>query len=714
MTEQLFVPENPSSSSAGEEAGQIGPTGWRFVLKSEHAVAVLDKSGDIVPGVQGLYVGSTRYVSKLRLLVDGDSPVLLHAAQRRDGRGLAVHLTDRAREAGTAGLPNGALHVSRAACFVDGCYREVLSIVSYHDGPRDLHVTYEIGSDFCDLFEVRGIPRTLRGDVVEPRLTVDAVEHGYRGLDARSRRTVIRFSPEPRRLDANGATIALALERGVPARVTVEIEALPPEDAGPLHVTSAGAPLPVHAPCAIETSDGLFDRWVQRSRDDLEMLVTHVDGDRYPFAGLPWFSTAFGRDGILTALFALWFDPSLAKGVLRFLARHQAHGIDAARDAEPGKIVHELRDGEMAALGEIPFAAYYGSVDATPLFVVLLDAYVTTTADDALAAELWPHAKRALEWLASYGDVDGDGFIEYPRTAHGLVNQGWKDAPDAIVHADGRNAEGAIALCEVQGYAYAAWLAGARLARVRREPALAADLERRARALREDFDAAFFSEELGTFALALDGEKRRCEVAASNAGHCLWSGIVAEHRIARVTSALFGEGLFSGWGIRTLSSRAARYNPMSYHRGSVWPHDNALIALGLSATRQTALAARLLETFFQVSASFTGHRLPELFCGFAREEGDVPTPYPSACSPQAWAAASVFAFLDASLGMRIDGRSARVELHHPALPPELEEVRIRRLSVGSAVVDLLVHRHRGTVGASIERSDGGVELVVSE
>jgi glycogen debranching enzyme len=694
------------------------------ILKHGETFAVLNQFGDMAGGPgspDGLYHQDTRFLSQLELRLNGDRPLLLSSNPAEDGSVLPVDLanTDTTADDGSV-LHRELIYVNRRQFIWRSAYYELLQVRNFDLRRHVVTFSLRFAADFVDVFEVRGQKRARRGKSRAERLSADAVALRYIGLDDVERVTTLRFSPAPSQLDKSSAEFVLGLGPGQGCRFALRAEC---GDGGgedwnvrrcyralrdarrALRVSSGRA-------AAITGSNAVFNEMARRSVADLYMLNTETDKGPYPFAGIPWYSTVFGRDGIITALMTLWLDPSIAKGVLGFLAATQATETDEESDAEPGKILHEMRKGEMARLGEVPFAHYYGSVDATPLFIMLVGEYFARTGDLETVRALWPNVMAALKWVDASGDPDRDGFVEYDRrSASGLVNQGWKDSGDAIFHGDGSLAQGPIALCEVQGYVFAAKRHAATLAQALGDADTAARLQREAETLRQNFEAAFWCEELSTYALALDGAKRPCRVVASNAGHTLLTGIAAPERAARVAATLMRVGSFSGWGIRTAALSAARYNPISYHNGSVWPHDNALIALGLARYGHKEAALRVFTGLFDAVSYWDPRRLPELFCGFARRH-TAPTMYPVACSPQAWASASVFALVQASLGLDFDHRAGEIRFEQPMLPAFLEHLHLRQLRLGDAAADVMLHRFGGEVAATVTRRQGQVRIVV--
>jgi glycogen debranching enzyme len=686
------------------------------VLKAGDTFAVFDRRGDarqIGRGEQGLFHRGTRYLSHYELGIGAARLLLLGSSLRSDSTVVTVDLTNPDVRRGEHGvLPRGWLHVSRTVTLFDGGLDERIEIANYGMAHAEAALQLLVDADFADIFEVRGFQRERRGERLRAAVQGDAIELGYRGLDGVERWTRVTCDP-PARMGAR----QLAIDVQLGPRETQHHHVRVRTREAPLRATRAPRATTRHAPPAdghaarIETSSLRWNDWLHRSSADLAILVTATEFGPYPYAGIPWFSTPFGRDGIITALERLWLDPALARGVLSYLAATQATEWDPERDAQPGKILHEARHGELAALGEVPFGCYYGSVDATPLFVALAGAYFERTGDRDFVAGLWPHLEAALACVDA--ESDERGFLTYQqRSRHGLVQQGWKDSSDSVSHADGAIAEPPIALCEVQGYVHMAKREAARIARALGNEGGAIALEAQADALARRFEHAFWCDDIGTYALALDGKGEPCRVRASNAGHCLFAGIASPPRARRVAEGLFHGELFSGWGVRTLAAGERRYNPMSYHNGSVWPHDNALIAQGLARYGLQRDALALLDAAFDASRSVDLHRMPELVCGFARRLDDGPVAYPLACTPQAWAAGAVFLMLQAVLGLTISATRREVRLVRPALPRSLGELRIRDLCVGDARVDLDLTRRDEHVVVNATTRSGRIRVLV--
>jgi glycogen debranching enzyme len=695
------------------------------VLKEGESFAMFDRFGDIAvlaPGQEGVYHDDTRFLSHQELTINGARPLYLGSSVEEANSLLVIDLMNPDLTVdGKVVLPKGTLHIYRAKLlWKGGCYEHIR--LSHHGDESAvvrLEMTYE--ADFVDLFEVRGMRREQRGDVQEPQVGAAEVLLPYQGRDGRLRRTRVHFEPAPRSIDAGRATFDLRLDAGqehhLYMTVMCEVEGEPLAQPMPfhsaLHENNAARTAHQGTRCTVQTSNPLVNLWLDRSVSDLEMLTTQLPTGPYPYAGVPWYSTTFGRDGILTALEYLWVDSSMARGVLAFLAATQATESDPKRDAEPGKILHEARKSEMAATGEIPFGRYYGTVDATPLFLVLAGAYYRRTADVAFLRSIWPNILAALRWIDEYGDLDRDGFVEYARRSdEGLSQQGWKDSHDSVFHKTGEFAEVPIALCEVQGYVFLGKLSVAQLARALGHAGMAEQLTQQAAELRRKFQQAFWCDDIGSYALALDGRKKRCEVLSSNAGQVLWSGIAAPDHAQRIVDRLMAPEFFSGWGIRTIAAGQPRYNPMSYHNGSVWPHDNAIVAAGMARYGRTEEAVRLFSSLFDASLHFELNRLPELFCGFPRRPGAGPTLYPVACSPQAWASAAPFGILQACLGLEIEADGSEVRLHTPRLPPFIDWLRISRLGAPGPSCDLLLQRYERNVGVEVLHKDADLRVTV--
>ncbi len=691
-------------------------------LKYGDTFVVFDGRGDIAAksgGSAGLYHCDTRYLSLLELLINGMPPLLLGSNLRDDNSTFFADLSNPDLISGERLiLEKDTLHILRTLFVWRGTVYQRLAVRNYGNLRIETRLSFSFASDFADLFEVRGAKRARRGSTQAMVSGDDQVVVTYRGLDAQIRRTTLSFDPVPDRLAVDTAHYTFDFAPGESRSLFVAAScdlagARPRPFLSGIVAARRETRAWTRDVASVETSNERFNEMLCRAAADLTMLMTDTPQGRYPYAGIPWYSTTFGRDGLITALQMLWWSPDVARGVLRRLAAYQAKTTDPLADAEPGKILHEMRGGEMAALREVPFGLYYGSVDSTPLFVWLAGLYAERTGDMETIAELWPAIEAALGWIDGPGDPDGDGFVEYKRASdEGLANQGWKDSHDAIFHADGRLAEGNIALAEVQGYVYAAKRAAARLARRLGHDIAARELEAAALRLAERFEAAFWCPEIESYALALDGNKEPCRVRASNAGQVLFSGIANSERAARVAATLLQPSFFSGWGIRTVARGEARYNPMSYHNGSVWPHDNALIALGLSRYGHQRAVETLFGGLFGAGTYMDLRRLPELFCGFKRQRGHGPTLYPVACAPQAWASATPFTLLEASLGLEFYPLKEEIRLRNPCLPPFLDEVILRNLQIGQARVDLRLRRHNETVSLDTPRITGNIRVSI--
>ncbi|MDQ8729483.1 amylo-alpha-1,6-glucosidase [Bradyrhizobium sp. LHD-71] len=694
-------------------------------LKYGDAFAVMDDHGDIgtlKETAEGLYYRDTRYLSKFELWLEGKRPLLLSSAVHEDKAALSVELTNPDVERGAEErLGRDTIFVQRTKFLYGPCSHERIGIKSFAPVRRRLLIDFLYEADFSDMFEVRGTRRLRHGQIKASVTDKGTVEFVYRGLDRVERRTVIEFSPAPLVVDEGRATIEVELAPYEHTSIFVTVSCLDSE-VKPLVASSflsayrgirKARRRATEDIATVRSSTVSLNDIVCRATADAYTLISYGEYGPYPYAGIPWFNTIFGRDGIITAILMLWTDPSIARGVLRTLAATQAKEVDPYSDAQPGKIIHEMRHGEMARLREVPFAHYYGTIDATPLFVVLAGMYLERTGDLKTIREIWPNIYAAIGWIDNYGDLDGDGFVEYARAEEsGLANQGWKDSHDAIFHADGSDAVGPIALCEVQGYVFAARNHASRIAVRLGLLDLAETLSSQAERLRADFEQAFWCDELGTYALALDGEKRPCRVVASNAGQALFSGIASPERARSVAANLLTADAFSGWGIRTLAVGQPRYNPLSYHNGSVWPHDNALIAMGFSRYGLQADASRVFAGIFDAARHQDLSRLPELFCGFNRSPHRAPTPYPVACAPQAWAATSIFGLLGACLGLELVHDECEIRFRNPVLPEFVDELIIRNLRLKDSRVDIRVHRYGHDVTANVLSREGQAKIAI--
>jgi len=671
------------------------------VLNHEDTFGIFDRWGNVKQigeEVQGIYHNGMRYISELELRINGVRPLLLSSTVKEENEILSVDLTNPTIITGM--LEKDIIYIGRSKFIRNGACFEQITLNNFDSKEQEFEISLEFNADFRDIFEVRGIKREKHGDVYEIKhLPDDKLRISYMGLDKKKRVTEILFSEAPSFWENhNKAIFKIRLAAHEQKKIDYTAHFLTDDEKRNYVGYTAGREALEREIkegnriiAGITTGNKQFNQWLVRSRFDLLSLLSNTQYGKYPYAGVPWYNTIFGRDGIITAMQTLWLAPGIAQNVLQVLAATQATEVNEYQDAEPGKIVHEMRSGEMVELKEIPFKRYYGSVDATPLFVILAGVYYKRTGDLDTIKHIWKNIEAALEWIDKYGDITGDGFIKYKhKSKKGLTNQGWKDSVDSISHSDGSLATSPIALCEVQGYVYDARVQAAMLARKLGDDKRADELEQAAESLKEKFNKTFWNEELGVYVIALDGENQPCDIVASNAGHCMFSGISDEEKAAKMVSRLLQPDMFNNWGVRTLSSKEKRYNPMSYHNGSVWPHDVSLIAKGFSRYGYIKEAVQLTNAMFKAALFIELQRLPELFCGFEKRRGEGPTNYPVACSPQAWAVASVFMMLEACLNVEILAEERKVYFRNPVFPQGVDKIEISNLQLGNENAHILL------------------------
>ncbi|MFP5503514.1 MAG: glycogen debranching N-terminal domain-containing protein [Candidatus Sericytochromatia bacterium] len=685
----------------------------RQVIKQDNLFLISDTDGGIYNRCNcgtGLYFQDTRFLNGFELELEGESPTLLSSTadknymSRIEFMNSELHLKD-----GTH-VPQESLYISSQRLIKDYIH-EKLEFVNYNHFDVTLQLRLVLSADFSDMFEVRGAFRGDRGEFFHPKITEDAVLFSYLGADQVMRRTRIRFKTPPSEIKpielshATGAEVAFEVTiKGGGGRSELELTLEP-------LIEEAGATLPEptmpftvlqeHLQDEQDRRRGGFTRLssdheiynmvLARNVLDLESLTTMMeDTGPYIVAGIPWYACPFGRDALITAIQSLMLGPELAKGTVRYLAKFQGRDLNDFRDEEPGKILHEVRFGELTNLGQVPHSPYYGTIDATPLFLVTISEIFRWTGDLGFVREMWESIEQALMWIDAYGDLDGDGFLEYAtRSERGLFNQCWKDSNISNIRPDFSIAQPPIAVAEVQGYVYDAKRRVAELCYLMDLRVMGDRLIREAEELKVAFNKRFWLEEEGFYALALDADKQPVRTLTSNIGHCLWSGIIDKDRQGLVAEQMLSAGMFSGWGIRTLSADMPPYNPLSYHNGSIWPHDNSLIAKGMADTGHVAEAQRVMNALYQAALHFPYYRLPELFCGFSKQgEMDRPVPYPVACAPQAWAAGAPFLLLQSILGLNPDASKGHLVIRQPSLPPWLENVYLKGLRIGESSVDL--------------------------
>jgi glycogen debranching enzyme len=723
-----------AQSSSKEEKFHVSPDSINYddrthVINHFDTFCIFNRFGDIHPQgkkSQGIFYEGTRYLNQLELRLNNQRPLLLSSSIKQDNEILSVDLTNPHLK--ECDIKENSVHIGREQFIRNGVFFEEINVVNYCNTECNFDLSLAFAADFADIFEIRGMKRNVQSPSPTHTSSDDKIIFDYTGLDNICRRTEVAFKSSVRHSINNSTVIfpvKLALNQSFKIEYTIYFKH--EEKASRLH----NEKVPVFADvkkgiqqeiqqtralfASINSDNENFNNWITRSRTDLQSLLTNTEYGKYPYAGVPWYNTVFGRDGIITAMEVLWLAPEIAKDVLKFLSNVQSTEINADKDSEPGKIIHEMRAGEMANTGEVPFKEYYGTIDATPLYLMLAGMYYEQTGDLETIKEIWPHIKAAINWIDKYGDLDGDGFVEYNNESEkGLTNQGWKDSYDSVMYADGELCNGPIALCEVQGYVYAAKKHVAGIANALGKDDYAKKLLKDADTLYNKFNKEFWDEKKQAYAIALDGKKKPCKVLSSNAGQCLFTEIVAPENAAKLAAQITGKEMFSGWGVRTLASNEVRYNPMSYHDGSVWPHDNALIAYGLSKYGMHGGVLKIMRGLFDASMFIDLQRLPELFCGFERRPNEGPTAYPVACSPQAWAVGAVFLLLQSCLQLSINGVTKEIVFDKPQLPDFLDKITISNLRLGNGYCHFEVYRHKNDVSFHIIRKPEDWELLIKK
>ncbi|HVF53359.1 MAG TPA: glycogen debranching N-terminal domain-containing protein [Actinomycetota bacterium] len=711
----------PQVSAEASEDLLVLKDGKLFICSREDG----DISGGFTTG-EGLYADDTRYLSEFHLTIGDKAPIFLSASTSRAFEAFIDLTNPDLRNGDDVTIPQMTLNIRRTRLVGDRLQERIR--VRNHGSKRitsELALTF--GADFADIFEIRGVRKRMsRGELVAPKPTRRGVTFTYIGEDEAFRQTILSFveAPKSTSIEEGAVSAIWPLDLGPREAMTVVVTVETSLEGARLEPSTFEETESVVKAARSAWQEGLtsiqghhrsFNRFVDASVRDLGALLTPAGEHEIIAAGIPWYAAPFGRDTLITCYEMLMLSTAPARDALLFLASRQATEDDPLRDAEPGKILHELRVGELARAGYIPHTPYYGTVDATPLYVMLAAAYYRWTGDIETMQTIKPALDAALRWIDEHGDLDGDGFVEYQRRSPaGLDNQGWKDSEDSIPHVDGTLAHGPIALVEVQAYVYLAKKRAAEIYDALGDETMATTLRNAAEKLKKEFNDAFWMPAEGTLALALDGDKRQVQSVTSNAGHALYCDIVDKERAALIAERLMAPDMFSGWGVRTLSSESVVYNPMSYHNGSVWPHDNAIIAAGLKRYGFRDATQQIAAALFDAAIQSSDYRLPELFCGFQRRSGAAWVRYPVACRPQAWAAAVPFMILQSMLGISPNAGARTLTIHQPHLPVWIDMLELKGLRVGASRLAVRFKRDGDATSFSLVQREGDVRLTIEE
>ncbi len=700
------------------------------VIKTGDIFLLSEKSGEIPADNQdgyGIYYHDCRYLDGYELRVEDTSPNPLGASS---DRGSIAHYELTNKDFSTPQGDSVKAQTFEIALqrVIDGdalAIHDVFTIKNYDIRKHSITVSFRFSSSFEDVFEIRGINPRKTGEQNRPAWQDGVLVFSYQGADGIKRCLEVHPDPQPRER-ASGAEFTLNVDPNAEQRIRLslylserrelrhEVQKVLADPDALVDTMAQRTEAWLDAHAEVSSDNQLLNQVVHRSLLDLGILKSVLDGCEFFSAGLPWYGALFGRDSLVAALESLAYEPQIAEQTIRLLARYQGNELNDWRDEQPGKILHEYRRGELANLNEIAQTPYYGSVDSTPLFLILIGEHANWTGNLTLFQELRGNVGRALDWIDNYGTLVKRRYLAYARkSSKGLNNQGWKDSDNAIMHADGSLVKPPIALVEVQGYAYRAKLLMADLYARSGDQQSAARLRKQAERLKHDFNRDYWIEDKQFYALALQKDGRPAAVISSNPGQALWTGIIDQNRAVALVRHLTSPDMFSGWGIRTLSQQEKRFNPIGYHLGTVWPHDNAIILAGFRRFGFDQEAERVFASILQAAAQFEHFRLPEVFAGFSREQFPQPVRYPIACHPQAWAASSVPFMLTALLGLDADAFNGRLRIIRPVLPEGVDELDFRRIKVADAVVDLHFRRTtRGSVEVQVEQKKGNVRVDV--
>ncbi|AKB49833.1 Glycogen debranching enzyme [Methanosarcina barkeri str. Wiesmoor] len=696
-----------------------------MVIRDNELTLVTQQDGEI-PITEnygyGLYYHDCRYLSGFLIRLMDTPPTRVLSSDERGFKSTLMVTNPNLKDCTGTTVPKETL-LGTLATVIPGCVRHTHTIRNFNNFPVTLNLTFEFDADFADMFTIMGIAPPTSGEVLPARFDGKNLYLSYEGEDKNRRNTIIAFDPSPTRIEGKTCTFELTIGPHGSQTVNVEISV---EEVKP----GKKPEQPVKNPddrmnqimksyitaldCCekIPTNNNIFNNIMVRSLADLNMMRMSLNGDMFHSAGVPWYDTLFGRDSIISALQLLPFEEKLAKSTLIVNAKFQSDRSDDWRDQEPGKMLHELRLGELANLNLIPQTPYYGTVDSTPLFLILLTEYVNWTGDIELVKKLEGNVDRALKWIDVYANMERNGFAYYAvKSPMGIYNQGWKDSPDSISRSDGSLAKQPVAVAEVQGYVYMAKICLAPLFRQLGRENDAARLEKEAKELKERFNRQFWMKDRQFFAQALDAEGL-CDVISSNPAQCLWTGIIDQKYVKYLVNRIFREDMFTEWGIRTLSSKEKRYNPLGYHNGTVWPHENAIIAMGLRKYGFINEMSLLFTGMYEAAKAFEGYRLPECFGGLTRSDYGVPVKYPVACSPQAWASGTMPFMLTSSLGIAPDALNNRLIIKKPHLPSWLDNVQFNHVKVGNTLTDLNFKLVEEETLVNVSKKGGDINVLI--